>query len=317
VREHTLGESLSSGSSSQGGGESERFSDGQVSSDNIGGGSLDLFFFDNSSSSLIENIIDSSHRIGGGGNFGNKDGFLESRAGGKFTTIIDSSGSGDDLTTSSMNGIGVENDIHKIDFDGSHVFVGHDGFFGGPLESILHGIFDFIHELDSLGGINEDVSSVIFGSVRPNFEGIIFFPSIDILKMSGSFFRIGFRTSSFISFNIFGKIIFEGGGLGVKSVMFVGGFGEADLAGNFSNGFFEGNDRVGFDNFNVGEFGLEIVETNFNMEFSTTSDNMFTSFFSSDENQGIGFGEFFKSIDQFGEIRGVFGFDCNSHDRGD
>lgn len=73
---------MSSGGSSKSGGESERFTDGQVGSDNIGGGSLDLFFFDDDTSSLIENVVNSSHDIGGGGNFSDKDRFLEGRASG-------------------------------------------------------------------------------------------------------------------------------------------------------------------------------------------------------------------------------------------
>lgn len=76
-----------------------------MSSDNIGGGSLDLFFFDNDSSSLIKNIIDSSHDIGRCGDFCDKDRFLERRGGGQFTAIIDSSGGGDQLTSSSVDGI--------------------------------------------------------------------------------------------------------------------------------------------------------------------------------------------------------------------
>lgn len=125
-----------------------------MGSDDVGRGSLDLFFFDNNTSSLIKNIINSSHRISGSGNFSQKDGFLERWGSGKFTTIIDSSSSRDDLTTSSVDSIRVEDNIHYIDSDGSHIFISHNGFFGSPLESIFHRVFDFIHELDSFSGIN-------------------------------------------------------------------------------------------------------------------------------------------------------------------
>jgi hypothetical protein len=125
-----------------------------VGSNDVSRGSLDLFFFDNNTSSLIEDIIDSSHRIRGSSNFGLENRFLKRRRSGQFTTIIDSSSGGDKLTTSSMNGIGVEDNIHNIDSDGSHVFISHNGFFSSPLESIFHRVFDFIHELNPFSGIN-------------------------------------------------------------------------------------------------------------------------------------------------------------------
>lgn len=125
-----------------------------MGSNDVSGGSLDLFFFDNNTSSLIEDIIDSSHRIRGSSNFGLENRFLKRWRSGQFTTIIDSSSGRDKLTTSSVNGIGVEDNIHNIDSDGSHVFISHNGFFGSPLESIFHRVFDFIHELDSFSGIN-------------------------------------------------------------------------------------------------------------------------------------------------------------------
>jgi len=63
-----------------------------------------------------------------------------------------------------MNGISVKNNILNVNSDVSHIFVGHDSFFGSPLESIFHRIFDFIHELDSFSVINQKIGSLIFWS---------------------------------------------------------------------------------------------------------------------------------------------------------
>jgi len=125
-----------------------------MSSNDVSGCSLNLFFFDNNTSSLIEDIINSSHGIRGSGNFGLENRFLERRRSGQFTTIVDSSSGGNKLTTSSVNGISVEDNIHNIDSDRSHVFVSHNSFFSGPLESIFHRIFNFIHELNPFSGID-------------------------------------------------------------------------------------------------------------------------------------------------------------------
>jgi len=229
-----------------------------VGSDNIGRSSLDLFFFNNNTSSLIENVIDSSHNIRRSSDFSNKDRFLERRGGGQFTTIIDSSGSRDQLTSSSVDGIGVEYNVHDVNSDGSHVFVSHNSFLGGPLESIFHRVFNFRHELDSFSGIDQDISTLIFGSESPDLKSISFFPSIGFLKHLGSFFNFG-SGSTFSRFNIFSKTFFERYSLTIKSIMFIGGFSETDLVRFFSHGFFIGNNGVSFDDFNIGEFSFKIM----------------------------------------------------------
>lgn len=176
----------------------------------------------------------------------------------------------------------MQDNVQDVNSDGSHVFVSQDSFFGGPLESVFHGVFDFGHELDSFGGIDQDIGSLIFGSEGPYFEGVSLVPSIGLLEDLGSFLGLG-SGSTFSGFDVFGETFFEGLGLAIESVMFIGGFGETDLVGLFGDGFFIGDDGVGFDDFNVGEFGLEIVETDFDVEFSTPGDDVFSGFFVLDE----------------------------------
>lgn len=47
--------------------------------------------------------------------------------------------------------------------------------------------------------------------------------------------------------------------------MFVWRFSQTDLRGFSGNGFFVGNNRIRFNDFNVGEFGDQIVQANFDM----------------------------------------------------
>jgi len=253
--EDTLRESLSGSGSSKRCSESKGFSDGQMGSDQVHGGTLDLFFFDDDTSSLIENLVNSSHAVSGAGDFGKENGLLEGGVGSEFTSIVNSSGGGDQLTTSSVDGIGVENNIANIDSDVSHVFIGHDGFFGGPLESIFHRVFDFIHELNSFGVINKKIGSLIFWSERPDFGDVVLFHSVGFNEGLSSFFRVIFGVN-FSGFDVIGKSFGKGFGLAIKSIMFIGGFGHAHSAGFFLDGFLVGDDGLGLDDFDVGEFGL-------------------------------------------------------------
>jgi len=109
--EHALWEGSSGCELSQMLSESERLSDWQVTLDNHQWGSIDWFFSNNDSSSLGKALIDTSHSIIWGLDFAEEDRFLESGHGGKKRCIEDSSGSGNDLSTTSVDSISMEGDV--------------------------------------------------------------------------------------------------------------------------------------------------------------------------------------------------------------
>ena len=104
---HTLREGSSTGQFSQVLGESERLSDWQVTLHNDQWGSRDWFFTDHNTSSLGQALVNSTHGIIWGLNFAQEDWLLESWFGSQLGSVQDSSGSGDDLTSSSVDGISV------------------------------------------------------------------------------------------------------------------------------------------------------------------------------------------------------------------
>lgn len=138
MTENTLRESLSLSTSSKESSESERFSHRQIALKNSHGGSGNLFFFNNLTSSFTQTVIDISHNILRSRDFGIEDRFLKSGGSRHFTSIIASSGSLNNLTTSSVNGISMESSIQDIESDSSQVFTTHTSFFGSPLEGIFH-----------------------------------------------------------------------------------------------------------------------------------------------------------------------------------
>lgn len=132
----------------------------------------DWFFTNNNTSSLSESLINWAYGIIWCLDFAQEDWLLESWARSKLTSIVYSPCSWDDLTTSSMDGIGVEDDILDVDSHSSHALFAHYTFFGGSLECSFHGVLDFVQELDTLGSINEHVWSSVVWSEGPNLLGI-------------------------------------------------------------------------------------------------------------------------------------------------
>jgi len=91
------------------------------------------------------------------------------------------------LTSSSVDGVSVELAVLDVESHSSDVLVTEDTGLGCPLESRDHGFLNFVHVLDSLGSVNNDVGSSVVRSKAPDLSGVFFFPS--------EFFRESFSSS--------------------------------------------------------------------------------------------------------------------------
>jgi len=256
-----------------------------------------LFFFVDNTSSLGQTVVDTAHGIHGGGDFSQEDGFLESGFSSQLASVEQSSGGGDDLTTSSVDGVGVQDTIQQVNSDTSHVFFSHDGFLGGPLPCRFHGILDFVHVLNSLGGIDQSVGTLVFRSEVPEL-GTTFclVPVVVILKIFTSDLGVILITDLSV-FNFFGKSVSKGNTLSVDSVVLVGGFSHTGLVGFLGDGFSVGNDGFGFNDGALSEVIFQILQTDFDVQFSASGNDVLSRFFSNTKNEGVGFSEFLKSVD--------------------
>ena len=68
-------------------------------------------------------------------------------------------GSWDDLTTASVDSVGVESYILEVESDTTHVLFSHHTFLGGPLECSLEGVLDFVQVLHLFGHIDQQVGA--------------------------------------------------------------------------------------------------------------------------------------------------------------
>jgi hypothetical protein len=85
--------------------------------------------------SLVEYSVDTADGVLWALNLDLVDGLLESWLSGELARVDDSPGGGDDLSASSMDGVGVKGDIVDIVSAASHVLIAEYTLFTGPLES--------------------------------------------------------------------------------------------------------------------------------------------------------------------------------------
>ena len=126
-------------------------------------------------------VINATNSIIGGLDFHQEDGFLETRLGSKFSTAANLTASGEDLTTTTMDSISMEGDIHDVEAAATEGFIANSTFFGGLLESRDARVLDFVKELALLGGVNEQVGASGLGAEAPNLLGIIGVPFVFVL----------------------------------------------------------------------------------------------------------------------------------------
>jgi len=236
VIEHALWEGLAGSSSSKVGIETEGLVDWEVSFDHEHGSSGDGFFSEDVSSLSVEDGVDTTHGGFWALDLDEVDGLEESWLGGHDAGVEASSRGGDELSASSMDGIRVEGDVVEIESDSSHIFVAEDTFLGGPVETGLDGILDFVEELDSLGDIDDHVGTVLVWAEAPDLSAVVDVPLVLLGHVSSSGLDI-VSWSDLLVLDLVSHALWEWGGLHVETVMLVGRLGEAGLVGLFDHSF--------------------------------------------------------------------------------
>jgi hypothetical protein len=147
-----------------------------------------MLFTNNDTSSLGKSLINTSHSIIWGLDLAHEDWLDESWLSSELSSVQDSSGSWDDLTTTSVDSISVKGNIHNVESNTSHVLLSHDCFFGGPLEGSFARVLNFVKILDGFGLINKKVWTCGLWTEAPDLSGIIDIPTELVGELSGSIF---------------------------------------------------------------------------------------------------------------------------------
>jgi len=316
VIEDHLGESLSTGSSTEFSSETERFVDGKVSLDSVHRSSRSLLLREDHTTLLVEGRVDTSEGVLGALNFDLVDGLLESGLGEKRSGVDDTSAGRDELSSSSVNGISVESDIEDVVSVASHDLLSARSLLGSPLESGNARILDFVKELNSLGGVDKEVRSGTIGTEAPDLSSIGNVPSELVGEETSTELEIVTGTDLALLDSL-GDLLIDRLSSNPETVVLVLRFGESGHGGFGGNGFtvsddgrrdLEGDTSVILD---------EILQANFEMKFSGTSNDVLSGLGDPGLNTRVGLGETLETFDKFGEIVGVLDLDSDLNDRGD
>lgn len=233
--EDGLREGLTSSSGTEIGSETEGLVDGQVGLDVEKWGTHSLLLSENVTSPLGQDTIDTTHGLLRNSDLDQVDWLQKSWLSEKSSCVQDTTGSWDDLSTTSVDGIGVEGDIHDVEPDAAHGLLSDWSLTGSPLESRDDGILDFGKVLDGLGLINQQVGTVGVWSETPNLPGVGNIPTVLIGQNTGTELEI-ITGRDLARLNGLGNILVKWLGNHVKTIVLVGRLGQSGDARLASNG---------------------------------------------------------------------------------
>jgi len=311
--ENHLGECLTGGGGAEGGGETERLGDGQMALDLDERGTLTLDGLKDDTTADVQGGIDTGGGVLRAGNLDQEDGLLKSGLGSQHRGEAHTTHGRHDLTSTTMDGIGMHSDVHEIELDTTQVLFAKRTFLGAPLERGVDVLLDFEEVLDTDGLVNDNIGAISLGTEAPDLEGVILVPVELLSPQLGAFLGIGLGTVDLAGvFDLLAKVGVEGLGGEVQTVMLVGGLGETGDRGGGGDGLTVGHNGVTLDERHAGEILLKILKADFDMQLTTTGDDVLTRFFHGAHDQRIGLGELLETFDKLGEILAILAADSDT-----
>ncbi|TKW57868.1 hypothetical protein CTA1_8343 [Colletotrichum tanaceti] len=316
VVEDGLGEGLSRGGLAQVTVEAKGLHDGQVGLDGEQRSTGALLLTEDVTTSAGKDTVDTTHGLLGNLDLDQKDGLEKGGLGKQSGGVQDSAGGGDDLTTTTVDSIGVQGDIHDVPANGTHRLLGNGTLAGGPLETRDNGVLDFVEVLDGLGLVDEQVGASGVGAEGPDLTGVGDVPAEVIGQNAGTSLEV-ITGADLAGLDLLGELLVNGLSDHVDTVVLVGRLRQSSDAGLADNGLTVLDDGVGDDEGNTGVVVHQIVQANLQVELTGAGDNVFTRLGSHGQNARIGLGETLETLDELGEILSVLDLDGALDDGGD
>ena len=315
VVEDQLREGLTGSVGTEIGGETERLVDGQVSLDVEEGSTDTLVLLEDVTSPAGKDTVDTTHGLLGNLDLDEVDRLLESGLGEKSSSVQDTTSSRNDLTTTTVNSISVEGDIHDVEADGTHGLLSDGTFLGGPLETRDDGVLDFVEVLDGLGLVDKQVGTGGVGTEAPNLTGIGDIPAVLVGKDTGTSLEVVTGTD-LTRLNGQGDLLVKGLSSDVETVVLVGRLGQSSHARCATNGLTVLDDGVGNTEGNTSVVLLEILQANLQVELTGTGNNVLTGLGDVSQDARVGLGETLETFDKLGQILSVLDLDGALNDGG-
>ncbi|VUC22096.1 unnamed protein product [Clonostachys rosea] len=316
VVKHGLREGLAGGGGTEISVEAEGLQDGEVGLDVEERSTRALLLVEDVTTSAGKDTVDTAHGVLGHLNLDQVDGLEQSGLGQKGSGVQDTTSSGDDLATSTVDSISVQGHIKNVETGRAHGLLSNGTLTGSPLETGDNGILDFVEVLDGLGLVNQQVGTSAIRTEGPDLTGVSDIPAEVVSEDTGTGLEI-VTGRNLATLDSERELLLNRLGNHVQTVVLVGGLGESSDAGLALDSLTVLDDGVGDDQRDTGVVFLKILQANLEMQLTGTSNDVLTGLRGVGKDARVGLGETLEAFDKLGQILGVLDLDGALHDRGD
>ena len=177
VVERALREGLATRVGTEIGRETKGFHDWQVRQERHLGRTGSLLLREDVTTTTGQDTVDITHGILRHRNVTQVNGLEETGLGHHHGRKADTTTGRHDLSHTTVNGIGVKDNIHQVETAAAHLLVAERTVLGGPSETTDHGFLNLQQVVDSLGGVDEHVGAGSLGSKGPDLTGFRHIPA--------------------------------------------------------------------------------------------------------------------------------------------
>lgn len=314
--ENRLRESLTTGGRAEISRETEGFVDRQISLDVEQRGTRALLFSEDMATPPGESTVDTAHGLFRNLDLNQEDRLENGRVGKESRSVENTASSGDDLTTTTVDGISVKSDIKDVEADSAHRLLTNGTLTGSPLETRDNGVLDFVQVLNGLGLVNQKVGARGVGTETPDLSAISNIPSMFISEVTSTLLEI-VTGSNLALLDIKADFLRKRLSREIETVVLVGRLGQSSYRGGGSDSLTVLDDGVGNTERDTSMVVLKILQANLQVQLTCTSDNVFTGFIDTGQHARVRLRETLETLDKLGKIVCVFDLNRTLNDRGD
>eukprot|EP00906_Rhabdomonas_costata_P014740 RCo021167 len=315
VVEHALREGLATGVATEITREAEGLLHGEVGLHVVDRGALAVLLTNDNPTPLVQHGVHASDGVLDGLDLDQEDGLQQAGLGEHLHGIDVAASGGDHLATTTVDGIGVQGDIVDVVADPTHVLRAQHTLLGGPLPGRHEGVLDLVHVSNTLGHVNDHVGPLRVRSEAPDLAGIAGVPVVGIREEPSSGLRVVARRD-LVVLNVVAQLLIQGLALGEDSVVLIGGLAQGNILGGLGDGLTEGHHGLGDLQLAAHEVVLQILQADFQVELSCTSNDVLASLLNRALHQGVGLGQPLQALNQLGQVTRVLGLNGHTHHRG-
>ncbi|GIX64180.1 uncharacterized protein BcabD6B2_36150 [Babesia caballi] len=313
VVKHTLREGLAGGAGTKGSGETETLRHGQVGLDLNERGASPVLLVEDVTTTLVQSAVHTSHGVLRAVDVDKEHGLLKLGLGSQLTGVEAATAGGHDLTSASVDGISVHSHIQEVEANSTHVLVTQSTLLGSPLEGRVAVVLDFVQVLNTSSHVNHEVGASGFRTEAPNLKSGVLVPLELVGEQVGPLPGV-VPGSDLVLLDGLSKTLSERLGLHEQPVVLVGRLGKTGDAGLGRNSLPVRDDRVRNNKVDLRVLVPQILQTNFDVELTTTSNDVLTVLLSGANDQRVRLGQLLQTLHQLGQVLGVLGLHGDTHD---